>query len=194
MSRLLNDLPEDLIFDSFFLHAILRRLDRLNFDLVLPHHGDQRLRYNEALKLCNGLMEGTGQPAYHHACRKCLHIYSDESGTQSMLQLYTLKAPALILLQSRIYHSCRDRWCHVRSLLLSYKGLSDPAIEHQGSVLPCTLLVIYDLLSDRLLVSTSARPSYLPSSPGPRAKTSRRHLTCTAVSQIQTHRSVSVKL
>lgn len=124
-SRLLDTLPEDVIFDAFFLHAILRRLERQQRNLVLPHHGDQYIRYRDILSACNSMIAGTGQPAYHHACRKCLHVFSLD-GVLSTFDntVFNCALLLLIILVCRIHYCCDHGWGDIRTLLLSCKRLS----------------------------------------------------------------------
>jgi hypothetical protein len=79
-SRLNQDLHGDLVLDAFFLHAILRRKD-INHDILsLPHHGVQRLRFQDALDDHNYAMAGTGQEMWPHACAKCMQLYTGADG------------------------------------------------------------------------------------------------------------------
>jgi len=77
-----RDIPEDVVLDAFFTHALRRRLRNLRLPLTLPHHGPQDSRLLEALRLCNQLMFGIGQPHYGHICDKCLRIFINRTGEE----------------------------------------------------------------------------------------------------------------
>ncbi|KAJ7034009.1 hypothetical protein C8F04DRAFT_956939, partial [Mycena alexandri] len=62
------------VWDSFFLHALLRDFTKRDFALSVPHHGSNTDRLNMALEMRNTWMVGTGQDLWAHACTKCQKI------------------------------------------------------------------------------------------------------------------------
>lgn len=79
-SRLHDKLHGDLVLDAFFLHSLLRNVDKLQVRLSVPHGGLQRHRFDDALDERNYQMAGTGQEMWAHACKKCMYIYKGEDG------------------------------------------------------------------------------------------------------------------
>ncbi|KAJ7107358.1 hypothetical protein C8R44DRAFT_941086 [Mycena epipterygia] len=56
-----TELLPSTIWDSFFLHALLRDATKRQFQLCIPHNGSKADRLNTALKIRNERMVGTGQ-------------------------------------------------------------------------------------------------------------------------------------
>jgi hypothetical protein len=79
-SRLSHHLHSDLVLDAFFLHGLLRDVDRYGERLALPHGGLQRHRFDEALDRRNHRMAGTGQEMWAHRCYKCVKFYRGSDG------------------------------------------------------------------------------------------------------------------
>ncbi|KAJ7134925.1 hypothetical protein C8R43DRAFT_1072732 [Mycena crocata] len=62
------------VWDSFFLHALLRDAVKQDYQLSVPHHGLNNERLNAALKARNARMVGTGQDQWAHACSACMKV------------------------------------------------------------------------------------------------------------------------
>ncbi|KAJ7716995.1 hypothetical protein B0H16DRAFT_1612272 [Mycena metata] len=62
------------VWDSFFLHALLRDLSKRDLTLSVPHNGFNTDRLNTALEMRNTWMVGTGQELWAHACTGCQKI------------------------------------------------------------------------------------------------------------------------
>ncbi|KAL0579480.1 hypothetical protein V5O48_002522 [Marasmius crinis-equi] len=72
---LLEALREEVIYDAFFLNALVRdRQWRGMAPLLLRHDVSQAERIDIALAARNKLMIGNGQEMWAHACRKCMKI------------------------------------------------------------------------------------------------------------------------
>ncbi|KAJ7587970.1 hypothetical protein C8J56DRAFT_940606 [Mycena floridula] len=73
-------LTPDMIYEAFFVNALLRHHDRVGTTLSLPHRGNQSDRLTAALQARNQLMVGTGQEMWAHACKGCMRLYHGEDG------------------------------------------------------------------------------------------------------------------
>jgi hypothetical protein len=62
------------VWDSFFLHALLRDAEKREFSLSVPHNGPNLDRLNTALKKRNEWIVGTHQDLWAHACFGCMKI------------------------------------------------------------------------------------------------------------------------
>ncbi|RDX42272.1 hypothetical protein OH76DRAFT_1363125 [Lentinus brumalis] len=70
-----QDLSGELVWNAFYLHALLDFKHRRSEHLELPHNGAQTSRRGEqAADERNRLMTGTGQPLWAHACDDCERI------------------------------------------------------------------------------------------------------------------------
>ncbi|KAJ7858746.1 hypothetical protein B0H13DRAFT_2571333, partial [Mycena leptocephala] len=79
-SRLSHDLTGELVLDSFILYALLQDKQLQRETLVLPHHGYQNHRFDQAMAERNARMVGTGQHMWAHACNRCMKVYKGEDG------------------------------------------------------------------------------------------------------------------
>ncbi|KAJ4467726.1 hypothetical protein C8J55DRAFT_438525, partial [Lentinula edodes] len=84
-SRLTLGVADETIWDTFFLHSLLRHKYHHNDILHLPHGGEQSKRYTSALEARNKLTAGNGQSSWGHACKKCFHVMEDEDGQKKYL-------------------------------------------------------------------------------------------------------------
>ncbi|KAJ7509683.1 hypothetical protein B0H11DRAFT_1702569, partial [Mycena galericulata] len=62
------------IWDSFYLHALLRDATKHNLQLSVNHNGFNSDRLNSALKSRNVRMAGSGQDQWAHACHNCMKV------------------------------------------------------------------------------------------------------------------------
>lgn len=62
------------VWDSFFLHALLRDATKREITLCVPHNATNAARMNTALEMRNMWMVGTGQDLWAHACTGCQKI------------------------------------------------------------------------------------------------------------------------
>ncbi|KAJ6577694.1 hypothetical protein B0H19DRAFT_931792 [Mycena capillaripes] len=67
------------VWDSFFLHALLRDATKHFFLLSVPHNGTNADRLNTALEARNARMVGTGQDLWAHACKGCMKIIGNSA-------------------------------------------------------------------------------------------------------------------
>ncbi|KAJ7139316.1 hypothetical protein C8R44DRAFT_827942 [Mycena epipterygia] len=79
-AHLKDALAGELVLESFLLHAILRHKMERSETLVLPHHGHQNHRLDQALADRNYFMAGTGQEMWAHTCSRCTKVYQGDDG------------------------------------------------------------------------------------------------------------------
>jgi hypothetical protein len=80
---LLAEITDTIIYDAFYLHALLRdKLSRHEL-LHLPNRGIHNRWFDQAMQERNLRYAGNGQPLWGHACKRCMHII-EEDGIQSM--------------------------------------------------------------------------------------------------------------
>lgn len=76
------ELTSEIVWNAFYLHALLRYQNRMSSTLPpedacatghleLPHHGDNRDRFTAALNRRNQAIAGTGLAQWAHACDDC---------------------------------------------------------------------------------------------------------------------------
>ncbi|KAK7039107.1 hypothetical protein VNI00_010291 [Paramarasmius palmivorus] len=116
-------LDADLVYESFFLHALLRDHQKQNSILSVPHGSNQRRWLDQALQERNLRIAGNGQPLWAHACKKCMKIQVKDDGTK------VCREPLA---------SARDRFCPLhqsQALVCAIDGCKNPA---ELSHLTCT--------------------------------------------------------
>ena len=64
-------LTSTLVWDAFFLFALLLDRIELGMSLVLSNQGDQTSRLDPALRERNQSMAGVGRENWNHVCNKC---------------------------------------------------------------------------------------------------------------------------
>lgn len=67
----ITPLTSEIVWNAFYLHALLCDKERGEEHLHVPHRGSQNERLNQALAERNLRMAGTGQPQWAHACDDC---------------------------------------------------------------------------------------------------------------------------
>ncbi|KDQ56363.1 hypothetical protein JAAARDRAFT_690535, partial [Jaapia argillacea MUCL 33604] len=70
-------LTSEEVWDGFVILALLEDQEARGGKLIVPHRGDQRLRFTEAIQARNNRMRLYGQPALTHFCDKCVRRYAD---------------------------------------------------------------------------------------------------------------------
>ncbi|KAJ7594982.1 hypothetical protein C8J56DRAFT_777583, partial [Mycena floridula] len=75
VSYLNSLLNPDMIYEAYFMHALLRHHAERAIPLAIPHNGAQKDRLKGPLEARNQLMVGTGQEMWAHACTVCTKIY-----------------------------------------------------------------------------------------------------------------------
>ena len=66
-----KSLTGELVWNAFYLHALLAHHHRRGQQLRVPHRGVHAGRFTGALDARNSLMAGVGQPMWAHACDEC---------------------------------------------------------------------------------------------------------------------------
>ena len=67
-------LSTDVVWDAFWLYALLLWSQRTEQPLVVPHSGEHKDRWTTSLSARNVAMAGTGQALWAHACDQCEKI------------------------------------------------------------------------------------------------------------------------
>ncbi|PIL31096.1 hypothetical protein GSI_05792 [Ganoderma sinense ZZ0214-1] len=67
-------ITSEIVWNAFFIHALLLHHTRSRLCMKLPHHGEQSDRIASALLACNEAMVGVGQVEWAHACDDCEKI------------------------------------------------------------------------------------------------------------------------
>lgn len=76
-------LSSEIVWSTFYLHALLRYKTKVGEVLTVPHRGLQSRRFDAALAERNLTMVGTGQPHWSHACNACEKIVSETLGSDT---------------------------------------------------------------------------------------------------------------
>ncbi|KAJ7216432.1 hypothetical protein GGX14DRAFT_561994 [Mycena pura] len=75
------------VWDAFVLLALLDYNDRTSSYLFVPHIGDQKDRFTEAMRARNHEVIMEGQDEIAHCCDKCMRVWTAPDGTQRDIQL-----------------------------------------------------------------------------------------------------------
>jgi len=73
-------LTSDHVWDGFLLLSLLEDHQLQCTTLHLPHSGEHRNRFTEAICARNARIKLFGQEELHHYCDKCTHKYTDADG------------------------------------------------------------------------------------------------------------------
>ncbi len=76
-------ITSDIVWNAFYLHALILHKAQRNRSLSLPHTGAHAERLNDALHERNILMAGTGQAQWAHACDDCEKVFRENPQDQS---------------------------------------------------------------------------------------------------------------
>ncbi|PIL28517.1 hypothetical protein GSI_08555 [Ganoderma sinense ZZ0214-1] len=135
-----SSLTSDMVWNAFYLHALLLHHRRFNSVLELPHHGEQNERLAEALNARNEKMVGIGQPHWAHACDDCeksVTIKTEEGATSGRISACVMDGVCIGHPRCQVYHcterlrSPRDRHCPTHRAL-------DTVCAIVGCEEPCT--------------------------------------------------------
>jgi hypothetical protein len=74
------DLWPEQVWDGFCLLLLLEGHACQHTVLTVPHDGEQKYRFTEAMKARNICIEQAGQEEYTHVCKKCQHVWPPEEG------------------------------------------------------------------------------------------------------------------
>ncbi|KAI0754602.1 hypothetical protein C8Q80DRAFT_1139888 [Daedaleopsis nitida] len=69
------------VWDGFTALALLRDADDRSYALTVPHTGEQKSRFKEAMDARNTFMRCAGQPEFNHWCERCHREYQEPDGT-----------------------------------------------------------------------------------------------------------------
>ncbi|KAI5833692.1 hypothetical protein K523DRAFT_218645, partial [Schizophyllum commune Tattone D] len=136
-SRLQVDITADIIYDAFFIHALLRDCALRDEQLSLPHHGPHHRRLDEALLARNTRMWGTGQKQWAHTCKVCTELSYDSQGRPRMFRAVvsdgvTCGYPCCSVDKCRVVlDSPKDLYCHLHAYLTEIcfmRGCSAPRL------------------------------------------------------------------
>ncbi|KAJ7194926.1 hypothetical protein GGX14DRAFT_677641, partial [Mycena pura] len=75
------------VWDAFVLLTLLDYNDHTGSYLVVPHVGDQKDRFTEAMRARNREVIAEGQDEIAHCCDKCMRIWTAPDGTQREIQV-----------------------------------------------------------------------------------------------------------
>lgn len=70
-------ISSEIVWNAFYLHALLLRHTKSGALLTVPHLGLQADRFTSALVQRNMAMAGTGQPHWAHGCDGCEKVAQD---------------------------------------------------------------------------------------------------------------------
>ncbi|KAF7324005.1 hypothetical protein MKEN_00622500 [Mycena kentingensis (nom. inval.)] len=91
------------VWDGFIVLSLLEDHQRRGKPLRVPHNGDQKDRFKQAMSDRNARIQFYGQPELAHYCNKCMRVWDDGKGNLS-------KVHALVVDGITIGHPC----CGVR--------------------------------------------------------------------------------
>src|SRR5882724_89454 len=72
------DLRPEQVWDGFCLLSLLEDHAHRHTVLTVPHDGDQKDRFMEAMRARNVRIEQAGQEEFAHVCKKCQCIWPPE--------------------------------------------------------------------------------------------------------------------
>ena len=71
------------VWDAFTLLALLEDCERQATLLIVPHSGNQSVRFHAAMQARNCRVQANGYDDFQrHYCKKCARIYHDEDGAR----------------------------------------------------------------------------------------------------------------
>lgn len=73
-------LTTEQVLDGFILNALIRDCNSRGDRLHLPHTGDQKDRFTQAMQDRNNRIRLAGQPEWAHYCERCTRRYQDSQG------------------------------------------------------------------------------------------------------------------
>ncbi|KAJ7354118.1 hypothetical protein DFH08DRAFT_691424 [Mycena albidolilacea] len=79
-------LTPDHIWDAFIILTLLDYNDRKHTCLHVPHTGEQKNRFKDAMRAHNHEVIKEGQDAIDHCCDKCLRVWTRPDGTEQDVQ------------------------------------------------------------------------------------------------------------
>ncbi|KAI0746250.1 hypothetical protein C8Q80DRAFT_1105775 [Daedaleopsis nitida] len=83
--KLKPELTTELVWDAFYIHALLLDHQEREFPLELVHNAPSHFeRLRPALQARNIRMVGPGQEEWSHACKLCCWIYDDEESGEEV--------------------------------------------------------------------------------------------------------------
>lgn len=154
-----HKMTSEIVWNAFYVHALLLHHARRDSHLQVPHHGEQSDRLATALKVRNEQMVGVGQPQWAHACDQCEKLVeveepasgrsawgaslpgwcavSDVDIMKGRLSACVMDGVCIGHPRCQVYHcterllSPRDRYCE------SHRAF-DTVCAIQGCDLPCT--------------------------------------------------------
>ncbi|KAI0703114.1 hypothetical protein C8Q76DRAFT_632028 [Earliella scabrosa] len=131
-------LTTDIVWNAFYLHALLLDSVRRGIPLFVPHGGKHTNRFNAALDARNGRMVGTGQPHWAHACDECEKIIP-RAGPDKRLSACVMDGVTIGHPRCNVDHcreplgSPRDRFCPRhwdQERLCAIRGCNQPATDN----------------------------------------------------------------
>ena len=69
------ELTPDEVYDAFTILSLLEDFQLQNSTLIVPHGGEAKYRFTEAVNIRNNRFRLTGQPELLHRCNKCTRYY-----------------------------------------------------------------------------------------------------------------------
>jgi hypothetical protein len=88
--------PEQ-VSDGFILLALLEDYAARDKILRVPHGGDQKDRFTDAIRERNARMAASGQPEWAHYCSKCTRVYHGGDG-EPMSTMFYLHTVSVVLM------------------------------------------------------------------------------------------------
>lgn len=77
------------VWDAFVLLALLEDCERQGTLLIVPHSGNQNVRFRTAMQARNRRIQASGYDDFRrHYCKKCTRIYHQEDGMCGSLAQY----------------------------------------------------------------------------------------------------------
>lgn len=75
-----SKLKSDHVYDGFIILSLLEDHKARQSTLVVPHTGEQKDRFTEAMQARNALIRLYSQPEIRHHCDKCIRVFRDADG------------------------------------------------------------------------------------------------------------------
>ena len=151
-----------MIWNTFFLHSLLKHKAWWGETLCVPHHGENVSRLDYELQARNLYVAGTGQEMWAYACDICMKIVSGPE--QETCKTRASRQRIITLKVFHRLHQCRsDGWGFCRSPLLLRARLFGTSVKPLEEVLWVSLQKEQPLRHIRLLREEWNWLSNLPS-------------------------------
>ncbi|KAJ7051020.1 hypothetical protein C8F01DRAFT_1343341 [Mycena amicta] len=126
------------VWDGVILLSLLEDCERHGRTLRVPHTGEQRDRFTQAMNERNARIQFLGQPEWGHYCNRCLRVWEKDDGHLDKIHVVVIDGITIghpccgVLHCPTLLSNNRDRYCPEHASLddiCAVEGCEEPA-EH----------------------------------------------------------------